>query len=833
MERQMMLCNARGIRSIGLSAASAFALIAGAAPTAVADEPRPPQSGETRTARRKPIGLEELTVTARKRAERLQDTPVAVSAFSSADLKDADIRRINDISNQVPNLSYDATTETSGAARVNLRGVGNGDPILSDDPGVGIYLDGVYLARAQGTLFTVSDVERVEVLRGPQGTLFGKNTIGGAVNVITRKPELDDFFGTAEVRVGNYRRFDTRLSLNLPVVDERAAARLSFATATADGFTKNKGTGSDLDDDKLLGVRGQLLALPTDSLEVLLSLDHSREDRKPRGYKCKVSNPFPVAANAMTRPDLAATGTEFRSAPSTAIVAQQVDVRGTGQQLANLATGANPFLDACAQDELRDTRSVDSDLSYQREDLGTSGATATLSWSIDENLSLRSISSWRRQELEQRRDFDATGLRFVAQDAVDAGGEQQDQLSQELQLTGRGLDGRLSYVAGLFWFSEKNADRGYIGSSTGSTILFPSDFPNPSPLVVTPTTYDAFRLQVENRSYAAFGQGTYDLTDRLSLTLGARLTAERKRARRDSVCQGVGLSPGGMCAATGQINFAFEGVSRSKEISPITTLKYELSDAAQVYASWSRGFKSGGFNGRADSASLTNELDDEKLTSYELGFKTLLFDDRLRVNGAFFHDVYEDIQLSIVRGNATTTQLEIFVTNAGRAEINGAELELRAIPTPGLELFSTAGVTHARYTEFDAPADPADSRIPDDPEDRSLPNTPAYTLNVGMSYLLPLGSLGDLRARSDWSVIGRSGADVVDSRTLRRSKHGELDAQLAWMLPDGRTELVLFGSNLLDREHVVNGIDFGASFGNAVLVYNAPRTYGLEVRRSF
>jgi iron complex outermembrane recepter protein len=806
-------------------AASALILISSQG--AIAETTPAKQARDTSARRARPVGIEQLTVTARKREERMQDTPLAVTAISGPELQDLDVRRLHEITSQVPNLAFDQTSENSQAARLYLRGVGNGDGILSDDPGVGIYLDGVYLARAQSGLLTVSDIQRVEVLRGPQGTLFGKNTIGGTVNVITRKPTLDEFGGSAEVRLGNYDRFDSRLSLNIPLVAESTAARFSIATATRDGFQKNKGVGPDLDDDKVLALRTQLLTLPSDDFELMLSLDHSIENRKPQGYKCKVSNPFPVGQNAQTRPDLAATGTEFRAAPLVAIFAQQLGAANLNQAGLNLLTQTNPFLAACAEDQKRDERSVNSELSFQKEYLKTFGTSATFTWSASDNLTLKWISAWRRQQIDQARDFDATGFRFATLDVVDAGDEQQDQLSHELQLTGVAIGGRLSYVGGLYAFSEKNTDTGYQGFTSGQVFLFPPNLANPTFLLPTPSTFEATRLQVNNRGYAAYGQGTYSLTDRLGLTLGLRLTSERKRARRDVVCQGVGLTTSGLCLAAGQQLFGFEGSTRPKDISPLATLKYELSDEAQLYATWTRGFKSGGFNGRATTLQQTRPVDDENLTSYEVGFKSLFADSRLRLNGAVFYNVYQDIQLSIPQPNGT------LVVNAGRAEIHGAELEMRAIALPGLELSSALGVTHGRYTEFDHAADPSDPAIPEDPKDRALLGTPAYTMNFGASYQFPIGALGDLRARTDWTHTGRSGTDVVDSRILRKSKHGELDAQLAWMMPDGLTEVVLFGNNLLDREYIVNGLDFGPSFGHAALLYNAPRTYGVELRRSF
>jgi iron complex outermembrane recepter protein len=773
------------------------------------------------------LSIEELVVTARKRAENLQDTPVAITALARRDLKDYNIRRIQDISTQVPNLAFDASADSSVASRINLRAVGNGDSIPTDDPGVGVFLDGVYLARAQSSLLAVVDVERVEVVRGPQGTIFGKNTIGGAINIIPVKPDLVERGGEAEIRLGSYDMFDSRVSLNVPIIPEAAAARFSVATSTRDGFVTNK-LGSDLDDEKLLSVRAQLRVVPTDDLEINLSADHALEDRKPQAFKCKVVNPFPAGTTALTRPDLAATGTRFRSAPANAGLAQQLGVTSPLQQATNLLTGANPFLDACAEDSLRDTRTVASDLSFQEDDLRTLGAASTVAWDLGGALTLKSISAWRRQELDSARDFDATGFNLVPINVIDAGRYQQDQISQEFQLLGNAIDGRLTYVLGVFALTEKTHNRGYVSLALGQSFLVLA--PTPTGFAsVTPSLLST-RLSARNSTYAAFGQGTYSLTRKLRATLGLRVTKERKQLRRDDQCQSAGF----LCPATGTVLFGFEGATRSSDLSPSATLDYSIGQTANVYASFTRGFKSGGFNGRADSPALTDEIDDERLTTYEVGFKSMLWDNRLRLAGAVFDSIYEDIQLSANRSNPLSGANQTFVTNAGEARIRGAELEMRAILLPGLELSSALGVTHARYTDFDVPPlGPNDSQLADDPEDRQLPNTPAYTMNFALSYGFDVGQLGNLRARADWTHVGRSGTDTVDTPELRKGKHGELDAQLIWAWPDGTTELVLFGDNLFDREYLTNGINLGTSFGHALRVYNEPRTYGMELRRRF
>jgi hypothetical protein len=228
--------------------------------TATAAAPPEPETG--RAKRRRVNAIEEITVTARRREENLQETPISITAFSTEDLEDQDVRRIEDIRDAVPNLQFDQSVGQASSARIYIRGLGNGDPIASDDPGVGVDIDGVYLPRAQDALLTISDIERVEVLRGPQGALFGKNTIGGAVNIITQKPTADAFAGEGEARAGNYGLFDSQVAVNVPLLPERFAGRISFATAQRDGFATSERT---LAQPRFLAGRAQLMTATTDN----------------------------------------------------------------------------------------------------------------------------------------------------------------------------------------------------------------------------------------------------------------------------------------------------------------------------------------------------------------------------------------------------------------------------------------------------------------------------------------------------------------------------------------------------------------------------------------
>jgi outer membrane receptor protein involved in Fe transport len=552
------------------------------------------------------------------------------------------------------------------------------------------------------------------------------------------------------------------------------------------------------------------------------------------------------------------------------------------------------LLQACARDDSRDERSVASDLTSLKNNLETLGSNFTATYDFEDGPTFKSISSWRRNELENRIDNDYTELNF-AQASLNAGNDTQDAFSQEFQLTGTGFDNKFNWVVGAYAFAEDIRGTNFGGLSTTSTVDFgqnlnfdfngaaDGDFTASPIRVVAPTTmtradgstfqgfavvggtapggatFDrlvavqqalglgplnmtcaaaalggvpclpvqgaitAGTLKVKNQGYAGYTQGTYDLSDSLSLTVGARLTAERKRVRVRQLAVTAGFI-GADIRRAGEIDFESERSTRFKDISPLVNLSYQLSDDAMVYTTFSRGFKSGGFNGRAVDPLLTNEIADEKLISYEVGFKSSFLDRRLVLNGASYFSKYQDIQLTIPQG--LNGQAAIAVLNAGQAEIKGAELEFVARVLPNLELSGSAGLIRSRYTDFD---DPSNLQA----KERNVLATPNYTGNLAALYSLPLGNVGDLRLRTEWTHRGRSSTDVVESEVLRKGKNGELDASITLALSDGKTELTLFGNNLLDREYFTNGVNLGDSLGIAYRFFNDPRTYGIEIRRAF
>jgi iron complex outermembrane recepter protein len=784
---------------------------------------------EARPARRAGERLDEMIISARKREENLQETPLSVSAFSAVALRNGDILRADDLQRFTPNLRFEQSLGSQNAASVQIRGVGNADFIPTRDNGVGIYVDGVYLARSQGQLLGLADVERVEVLRGPQGTLFGRNTIGGAINFITRKPG-DEFEATGSARVGNLNRFESRASVNLPLAPEKAALLLSFQSVSREGYTKNRQNGQETDDRRLLGVRAALRLNPTEDLELLFTGDQTRSHQSGRGGECRYNRDA------------------FATAPVTQI-----------QQLSGVA-----FIQECLANQANDEFTYASPLRSQ-ENLDSYGLTSQITWEVGE-LTLKSLSSWQRQENELRADVtfaDVVGVHVGASNhapfgVLDIDKDQNDQVSQEFNLSGEALGGRLNYTAGLYGFYEKTTPAltsqlaGFnLCQSDPTTLVFPAALeaallplfglspgtplpPAAKQLAICMGSSIGRGPRISTSAYAGYGQATYDLTERLHLTGGLRYSRERKDFRfmqmnfitPDTLIDAFAATPIGSRA------------ERFDKWTPMATVSYDVADESIVYASYSRGFKSGGFNGRPNASVPASLLpfDQEVLDNYEIGYKTTAFDSRLQANLAVFYGRYDDIQTTVL-GAGSAGQFASRVANAGEAVIRGGELEVRALPLPGLDLRVGLGFTDAEYREFDDvvrhPDPNVTSLIPISRRGEEFINTPNFTGTFSAAYTLyDFAGLGDVTTRLSWYHQNEVNYGP-QSDTLEQGKYGLLSGQIALTLPDGKTQIGVFGENLLDRRYVNGGLNFEDGFALSDAYFGPPRLYGIEIRREF
>ncbi len=826
------------------------------------------------------VGIEEITVTARKREELLQSTPISMVAFGADELEGRQINSIADIGQAVPNLKLDLSNGSNNQTRIYIRGVGQDDARDNVDPGVGLYVDGVYISRLTGSAVSTLDVEGIEVLRGPQGTLFGKNTVGGVVSIRTRKPE-PEFGGLARVRAGNFGLFETQATLNVPIIPERAFTRITLETQTDEGFTRNSTTGTRSGDNKLLKGRMALRVLPRDDMSLDLSYEQTQENEKTPTPECRIGNVF-APGNFLTQ---------------------------------NFAVGPNgeTFLETCDRDRGDDEPLTSSANFDAKDELDTQFAIANFGWDLSDSLSFRSVSSWRRVEIRtENTDLDATSV-----DGFGVGSlrNQNDSFSQELQLVGRAFNGRLSYTVGAYAFKEKGNGRTRLSSlanvlatiRAGETdsLLFPGSdlsfatfetisrsgtfdqalgdqdqggFLTDAVLGLNQTIISRF----ENTSFAGFLEGTYDFNDRLSLTVGARYTVERKERQGKTIPLADAPSFGRRAdRRTPTLGIPIN--ERFGKWTPRVQLEYQATDAIFAYASYSRGFKSGGFNRttvsprdrRTGGARALPEdpgkFDEEILNSYEIGLKTQWLDNRLVLNLSAFFNRYDDIQLTTIQideDGVPTGQ----INNVGEATIRGLELDFQYRPLPQLTISGGAGLTEADYRDFTArvdaaselmrrglinpatcksfSADPAECDIgsflsaadfvfqPDDLpmadfSDLDRTNTPNFNANLSVNYIFDLAEWGMLLARTTYFVQGDVEYATFNDDDVRQDRYGLLDGRLAWELPDGATTISFFGRNLLDRSFISGGFSLNDTNGVKTVFRSRPRSFGIDVSRRF
>lgn len=726
------------------------------------------------------LELEETVVTARKREESLQDTPVSVTAFSNVNLEERSISNIRDINAFTPNLEINSGRPDGGAsaAQIYIRGVGQSDFLFPNDPGVGMYVDGIYLARSIGGMMSLVDIERIEVLRGPQGTLYGKNTIGGAINIVTTKP-AEEFGGSAELTVGRFDRTDGKVSVDVPLVDGVLYSKFAVGSLDRDGYGEQILTGRELGDEEKLVGRGQLLWIASDTAEVNFSIDATR-----------VRENNQVGTLLDVRPDAPALGGLFNGLV--------------------IPTVHNPALGLPA-DSILDERWLTGD---EFESNGTFpainevdvwGASVTVDLAINDNLDFKSITAYRELEAHFSRDSDHTPYPALSTDNF---GEQ-EQLSQELQLSGLAFDGRLNWLAGIFYFDEHAVDDNDVKILSGSCEAT-GGVPN------CDVEIDLLPFnEIDIESWAGFTHASYDFTDKLSMSLGARYTWEEKEYfqfhRRTQTARVI------------------VGPRKLKEnwtaFSPKIGLDYQINDDVMAYGLVSRGFKSGGWTPRPLSGNVgENPFDPEFLTSFEMGFKSKWADNRLILNAAVFYNTYEDIQITTVESNPTDGLL-LDTQNAAESTLTGFELELFALPVQGLDIQLGLGYLDNEYDKLDP-----DVTIP---KDAVLQDAPEWSFNGGVQYAFNLADMGKLTLRGDAAYKSKIYKDAFNLETLAQDAYWIFNARLAFEPESGKWQVALFGTNLGDETYITNAIDAGADLGFAEAYYGRPREWGLSAKLNF
>jgi iron complex outermembrane receptor protein len=731
-----------------------------------------------------------IIVTAQKREENIQEVPIAITAVDNRFIESRNIQSIDDLGSLAPNVKIEQAPSSGTISQIAIRGSVTINPAITWEPAVGLYLDGVYIAKAQGSIFDVADLERVEVLRGPQGTLYGRNTLAGAVNLITRKPS-GEFGGKFEAGYGNYDHWRAQGVLDLPAVGP-FSAKISGQIEKRDGFVDVVGNPdvddvNDLDGKSLMA---QLRFEPTNWLTLDYVYDYNDYDQRPRASQL-----------------LSVTeGGFFDPANPAALVP----------------------LGLFADEERQDTLALDGAPLFEKS--RTYGHALTVTADLGE-LELKSITAYRDLRWSDSTDLDGSPFDIaLTQRFTDM-----DSFSQELQLTGTVLDDRLNFVVGAFYYEE---DAGTVNPQRFFGLFGP--FGN---------EFDS-RYAQKTDAWAVYGQADIEVIDTLTLTLGARYTEETKEISRFlQVLTDPNIPAAALPLTVADVDFGDLPDADFDNFSPSATLSWQATPDGNLYARYAKGYKSGGFNGEtnnfvaptADCPTGTPELCNpylpEEVDSYELGVKSVLLDGSLVLNLAGFYNKHEDIQLSVFRATGAASSE---VINAAKATIKGIELEAAMRPAPWLTVNASLAILDAEYDSFIEGGQEVS-------DNRAFPHTPDYTAGLGFDWRVVEGDWGRFNLVGDLSWVSEyytfpyaieppspSGQLATDSESSGRVIVN-LSANVAEIpLGFGEAKLRAWVRNLTNEDDPSNFIDFGAGFGGLLLGYFPdPRIYGATVGFSF
>jgi iron complex outermembrane receptor protein len=713
--------------------------------------------------------LEEVIVTSRKRAESLQDVPISVSAFTGADLEARHIRSLDHIAAFTPNLSFNPSAAISGsnsAAAVYIRGIGQSDFSLNSDPGVGIYVDGVFYARSVGSVLNALDLERVEVLRGPQGTLFGRNTIGGAINIITQRP-AEEFGGKIEVATGTDRLMRVHGSVDLPL-NAKVLSKFSILYTRQDGYVDKVLEGIKLGDTNSLTGRARFLFKLADNFDFDLGIDgtHERENGAPLTLVANNENAsFPAFYNATQ-------GAPCVPSPGSLTSPQCYNSQWVpkGNHFITYATGTT------------------------RSNLDQIGVNGTFTLRLDD-YQIKSITAYRNLSASFGRDEDHSPI-LIAETLNSP--FKHNQFSQEFQFNGSSFHDRLSWVTGLYYFQEKGRD-------------------------VDNVTFDLVALQsggrINNRSYAAFGEVDFKITEQFILTGGLRYSHDKKGWQPDQFVKSsaIGIPPGTRVQPTTEQEISIS------QTTPHLVFKYHPNKNLTAYISYSKGYKSGGFSQRIfpprpDVPSFKPEYAEV----YEFGIKYTGLEDRLRVNASTFYTNYKDMQLLVSPVGTPGT----ITANAAAARIKGVELEVLFRPIRQLTLQGGLGYLNGRYKDVDLTAVAITTAS-------KLTNSPEWSLNGSIAYNYDQLSAGDINLRADWSYTSKTYMDAANTPALLQAGYHVVNSTISFHPKDGGYEFYASVQNVFDKTYFTGGYADMHDLGIAEAAFARPRNWTVGAKVSF
>ena len=728
--------------------------------------------------------LEEIIVTAQKREQNQQEVPVSITAFSALELENKGYTSIIDLEKSSPNTQLRASRATNSTLTAYIRGVGQQDPLWGFEPGVGVYVDDVYYARPQAAVLEVFDVERIEILRGPQGTLYGKNTVGGALKYITKKMSGD---ATAKVKlaVGSYSQQDVMLSGQLPLIENQLYIGGAVAKMDRDGYG-DVDTGYDIatgvftDSEEnyekdVLVYRINVEYTPTEKLFLRFAADKTDDE----------SNQLCGSQSSQTLLTHPATGLPFLAS-------------------------SDPFDGACG--------------TTHKSNVENEGFSITAQYDISDALSIKYIYADREGETQQFIDFESTPL-----DAFDVPAKYSDeQQSHEFQVNYTA--DRFALVGGIYYFE---------GNSAGAFDVVLNGAP-----YMDGDHFDlAIGGDVDTESLSAYFNGSFNLTDTITITAGARVTKDDKNSNIQRISYNTSQSfPYSTTQGSGftfgdPANDIFLGASTDisddqadeewSEVSPSIKVDWKINEDIMVYLSYAEGFKSGGFDMRGNAATnpnVANGYDPETVETIEAGIKSQLFNDRLRLNVTWFEMDYEDMQLTVQTAQPAPVFFSSDVVNAGTAEIKGFEIEALAQVTEAFNIALSVGHMNAELIEVISAGVDVSSTW-------EMLNAPDWTGQLALSYNLDFGNAGSLALNTAASYRDTSrnfnnvtcSCDQDDSYTL-------WDVSANWLSIDEHWQVSLYLKNIEDKEYKTGGYNLGSG---ELAFYGPPRTWTLGVSYQF
>lgn len=748
-----------------------------------------------------------IIVSARRRDESAQDVPIALSVVGASQLEATGNYTLTQIQQIVPSLQVFSFNPRN--TNINIRGLGSNVALTNDglENGVGFYVDNVYFGRVGQSQFDLVDLQQIEVLRGPQGTLFGKNTTSGAINITSRKPSFDPEF-SGEASVGDYGYYQLRGSASGALIDDLLAVRVSGSVTERRGFLYNMTQKERAQDYSNWSVRGQLLFTPTADLEVRIIGDFARQKQN------HVLNVF---------------ADYFGTYDNGAVIANNF-----AQRAARFPGYSFPTIDPYA-------RRGEANSHYQ-SNMDGYGVSGQLDWNVGA-AKLTSITAYRWWDWNPANDGDSTSLPVIvkAQQA-----NRQRQFSQEIRLASDS-DGPIDYVVGAYYFWQ--VIRGKGASAYGpAAALWNRPATSPIPLAAWEAALGGFEANSTSdprtKSYALFGQLDWKFTDRLTLTAGLRYTHEKKSGSFTQIhVAGTDLSalPAGLAAQAAALRAQFNPVTsystgfKDNSVSGLATLSWQFSDDALVYATYSRGNKSGGLNLTNLPAGIDPDVAPEKVDSYELGIKSQWFDKTVTFNVAGYWTEISDYQTAITEQVPNTVNVRQYIANIPGVRSRGVEGDLSYAPSDRASFYASVAYADTTYSDYpNAPQSPERLNVGaiQDLTGEQLPGVPKFTYTLGGDVSAPLGNLGgrdlSIYAHADYSHRSSFNTSSSDSIYADVPAYGIANARIGFKTDDGLFDLSIWARNLFNKDYFQTLS--AQNTGIVTALIGEPRTIGATLR---